>query len=115
MSDVVVYDSGEIELKVSVVNESVWLNRHQIAELFDRDIKTIGKHINNVFKEGELDKISTVAKFATVQNEGGRDVMRDVEYYNLDVIISVRYRVKSQKGVRFRQWATKVLKEYIYN
>jgi len=115
MDNVVVYNSGEIELKVSVEDETVWLNRQQLSELFDRDIKTIGKHINNVFKEGELDKFSSVANFATVQNEGGRKVTRDIEYYNLDVIISVGYRVKSQKGVSFRQWATKVLKQYIYN
>ena len=76
---------------------------------------SIVKHINNVFKEGELEKCSTVANFATVQNEGGREVVRDIEYYNLDVIISVGYRVKSQRGVRFRQWATQVLKQYIYN
>ena len=112
---VIVYDNGELELNVSIKNESVWLNRVQMAELFDRDIKTIGKHINNVFKEKELEKSSTVAKFATVQNEGGREVTRDIEYYNLDVIISVGYRVKSQRGVRFRQWATQILKQYITN
>ncbi len=115
MSEIVVYNDGEIELGVSVEQESVWLNRHQLSELFARDIKTIGKHINNVFGEKELDRSSTVAKFATVQIEGGREVARDIEYYNLDVIISVGYRVKSQKGVRFRQWATSVLKSYIYN
>jgi len=111
----IIYNDGEIELKVSIDIETVWLNRHQLSKLFDRDVKTIGKHINNVFNEKELDKRSTVAKFATVQNEGGREVVRDVEYYNLDVIISVGYRVKSQRGVRFRQWATKVLKQYIIN
>ena len=111
----IIYDNGEIELKVSLKKESVWLNRNQLAELFDRDVKTIGKHINNVFREKELEKFSTVANFAIVQNEGGREVTRDIEYYNLDVIISVGYRVKSQKGVRFRQWATQVLKQYIFN
>lgn len=111
----VIYNDGELELNVSIENETVWLNRNQISELFARDVKTIGKHINNVFGDGELEQLSTVAKFATVQNEGGRKVTRDVEYYNLDVIISVGYRVKSQKGVRFRQWATKVLKSYIQN
>ena len=114
-SNIAIYDDGELELNVSINNETVWLNRNQISELFGRDVKTIGKHIGNVFSDGELDKISTVAKFATVQNEGGREVSRDVEYYNLDVIISVGYRVKSQKGVRFRQWATSVLKSYIQN
>ncbi|MBA3025301.1 MAG: DNA-binding protein [Sulfurimonas sp.] len=112
-SDVVLYNDGELELNVSINDETVWLNRNQISELFGRDVKTIGKHVSNVFSDGELEKNSTVAKFATVQNEGGREVRRDVEYYNLDVIISVGYRVKSQKGVRFRQWATSVLKGYI--
>jgi hypothetical protein len=114
-SNIVVYNDGELELNVSVENESVWLNRNQISELFGRDIKTIGKHISNVFKDKELEIYSTVAKFATLQNEGGREVKRDIEYYNLDVIISVGYRVKSQKGVKFRQWATSILKNYIQN
>jgi len=108
----VVYNNGEIELKVSVENETVWLNRQQMAKLFDRDVKTIGKHINNVFKEGELEKNSAVANFATTASDGK---VYNVEYYNLDVIISVGYRVKSKKGVQFRQWATKVLKQYIIN
>ena len=114
-SNIIVYNDGELELKVSLENETVWLNRNQIAELFGRDVKTIGKHITNVFNDGELEQISTVANFATVQNEGGREILRDIEYYNLDVIISIGYRVKSQKGVRFRQWATSILKSYIQN
>ncbi|MDX9960003.1 MAG: RhuM family protein [Aliarcobacter sp.] len=114
-SNIIVYNDGELELKVSLENETVWLNRNQIAELFGRDVKTIGKHITNVFNDGELEQISTVANFATVRNEGGREISRDIEYYNLDVIISIGYRVKSQKGVRFRQWATSVLKNYIQN
>lgn len=109
------YNDGELELNVSINQETVWLNRNQLSELFDRDVKTIGKHINNVFKDQELDKLSTVANFATVQKEGGREVSREMEYYNLDVIISVGYRVKSKKGVHFRQWATKILKHYIFN
>ena len=92
-------------------DETVWLNREQLSILFDRDVKTLGKHINNALKE-ELDS-STVAKFATVQNEGGRKVIRDIEYYNLDMIISVGYRVKSQKGIIFRKWANKILKDYM--
>lgn len=115
MSDVVVYSDGELKLEVSFNNETVWLNRNQISELLDRDVKTIGKHINNVYKDGELEKLSTVANYAIVQNEGGRSVTREVEHYNLDMIISVGYRVKSLRGVRFRQWATSVLKEYITN
>jgi hypothetical protein len=101
------------QLEVRIEDETVWLNRQQISDLFNRDVKTIGKHINNVFSEGELNKISTVAKFATVQNEGGRLVERQVEYYNLDVIISVGYRVKSKQGTQFRIWANKILKDYL--
>ena len=100
-----------VTLTVPVNQEMVWLSRTQMAELFDRDIKTIGKHINNALRE-ELDN-STVAKFATVQNEGGREVERFIEYYNLDVIISVGYRVKSKRGVEFRKWANSVLRQYI--
>jgi hypothetical protein len=115
MNNVVLFDDGEIELKVSLENETVWLTRLQMSELFGRDVKTIGKHINNLYKEKELDKNATVANFAIVQLEGGREVERNIEHYNLDVIISVGYRVKSQRGVRFRQWATSVLKQYIAN
>ena len=115
MDNVVLFDDGEIELKVSFENETVWLNRLQMAELFGRDVKTIGKHINNVYKEKELDKNATVANFAIVQLEGAREVERNIEHYSLDVIISVGYRIKSQRGVRFRQWATSVLKQYISN
>ena len=100
-----------ITLPVQVTADTVWLNRSQLAELFGRDIKTIGKHIGNALKE-ELEE-STVAKFATVQNEGGRAVTREIEYYNLDMIISVGYRVKSKRGVEFRRWANNVLKQYI--
>ena len=111
-SDTVVYSDGEIELSVSVDKETVWLSRNQISDLFERDVKTIGKHINNVFDDGELEKFSVVANFATTARDGKS---YNVEYYNLDVIISVGYRVKSPKGVKFRQWATSVLKHYIQN
>ena len=93
-------------------NETVWLNRQQLSELFDRDIKTIGKHINNALKE-ELKDMASVAKFATVQKEGDRYVTRQVEYYNLDLILSVGYRVKSYRGVLFRRWSNTVLKDYL--
>ncbi len=106
-------NDGSTQIEVQFEKETVWLNRHQLAALFDRDIKTIGKHINNVFKEGELSKKATVAKYATVQKEGDREVARDVEHYNLDVIISVGYRVKSQSGTQFRIWANRVLKDYL--
>lgn len=103
----------KVEVSVQLDSETVWLNRNQLATLFDRDIKTIGKHVNNVFKEGELSKEATVAKYATVQKEGDRDVTRDIEHYNLDVIISVGYRVKSQIGTHFRIWANSILKDYL--
>ena len=106
----VVFYDGEIELNVSIQNETVWLNRNQISKLFDRDVKTIGKHINNVFSDGELERFSVIANFATTASDGKT---YNVEYYNLDVIISVGYRVKSQRGVKFRQWATSVLKNFI--
>ena len=112
-NEIIVYQSNELtsHIEVRIEEETVWLNRLQIATLFGRDVKTIGKHINNVFAEGELEKSSTVAKFATVQNEGNRNVQRKVEFYNLDVIISVGYRVKSKQGTQFRIWANKILKD----
>jgi len=114
-NEIILYRPDEIteHIEVRLDDETVWLNRNQIATLFGRDIKTIGKHINNVFSEGELVEGSTVANFATVQNEGGRMVERQVEHYNLDVIISVGYRVKSKQGTQFRIWATRVLKDYL--
>ena len=84
-----------------------------IAELFQRDKQTVSRHIKNIFSEGELRKEATVAKFATVQTEGNRQVSRDIEYYNLDIIISVGYRVKSLRGTQFRIWASSILKEYM--
>ena len=111
--EIVVYQPDEItRLEVRVEDETVWLNRHQLAELFGRDVKTIGKHIHNALRE-ELRHIPTVANFAIVQKEGSRLVERKVEYYNLDMIISVGYRVKSERDVLFRQWANSVLKEYM--
>ena len=110
-NEIMLFENQNVKLEVNLKDETVWLNREQLAKLFDRDIKTIGKHINNALKE-ELDN-STVAKFATVQKEGNRNVTREVEYYNLDMIISVGYRVKSKNGVVFRKWANKVLKDYL--
>ena len=108
-------EDKQVKLPVNVENGSVWLNQNQIAKLFDRDVKTIGKYISTALKE-ELDNIeSNVAEFATVQMEGNREVERNVEYYNLDVIISVGYRIKSKRGVEFRRWANSVLKQYILN
>lgn len=112
-NEIIIYQpDSTLSLDVRVENDTVWLNRNQIALLFDRDIKTIGKHINNALRE-ELDGLSTVANFATVQIEGSRRVTRNIDYYNLDVILSVGYRVKSKRGIQFRQWANKVLKEYL--
>lgn len=117
-SNIVLFESsdGEVRLDVAVDvgKDEIWLNRSQMSLLFDRDVKTVGKHIANALKE-ELENSPkpTVAKFATVQKEGNREVERQVEYYNLDVIISVGYRVKSQRGVEFRRWATDVLRRYI--
>ncbi|MCD4675826.1 MAG: virulence protein RhuM/Fic/DOC family protein [Desulfobacula sp.] len=112
---VVIYQSkdGSSSIDVNLEDNTVWLNQKQMAELFDRDYKTISKHINNVYREGELDKNSTVAKYATVQDEGNRTVTREIDHYNLDVIISVGYRVKSVQGTQFRIWANKILKEYL--
>ncbi len=116
-NEIVIYQSNELteRIEVRLKNETVWLNRQQLALLFGRDIKTIGKHINNVFNEGELVKKVVVANFATTTQHGamkGKMQTQQVEYYNLDVIISVGYRVKSIQGTRFRIWATNVLRDY---
>ena len=114
VNEIVIYQPDEIiNLEVRVENESVWLTLNQIALLFDRDKSVISRHIANIFKEKELSKVSTVAKNATVQMENGRSIVRQMDYYNLDVIISVGYRVKSQRGTQFRIWANQVLKEYL--
>ena len=111
--EIILYQpDGTLKLEVRLEDETVWLNRQQLATLFDRDIKTIGKHIGNALKE-ELANLATVAKFATVQKEGERDVIRQIEYYNLDMILSVGYRVKSQRGIEFRRWANQVLKDFL--
>ena len=104
---------GVSQIEVHLQGETVWLNLDQMAELFQRNKSTISRHIKNVFEEGELKPESTVAFFATVQNEGDREVERDIAFYNLDMIISVGYRVHSYRGVQFRMWATNVLKEYL--
>lgn len=106
-------EDNKVEVDVRFQNETVWLTLDQMSDLFDRDKSTISRHIKNVFEEDELERAATVANFATVQTEGDRQVTRTIEYYNLDVIISVGYRVKSLRGTQFRQWATKRLNEYI--
>ena len=111
--EIILYQpDSEVRLEVRLEEETVWLNRQQLSELFNRDVKTIGKHVNNALKE-ELAGMATVANFATVQKEGDRTVTRQVEYYNLDMVLSVGYRVKSNRGIEFRRWANKVLKEYL--
>lgn len=114
-SQLVIYttDDGLTQVNVTFDNDTVWLSLEQMAELFQRDKSTISRHIRNIFAEGELSQQATVANFATVQKEGKRQVERQIEHYNLDVIISVGYRVKSQRGVQFRIWATNILKEYL--
>lgn len=104
---------GKIKVDVRFENETIWLSLDQMATLFGRDKSTISRHVKNVFEEGELSPEATVANFATVQAEGNREVARNIDYYNLDVIISVGYRVKSQQGTQFRIWATQRLREYI--
>ena len=111
--EIILYQpDNNISLEVRLDEETVWLDRQQLADLFDRDVKTIGKHINNALRE-ELNGMATVAKFAIVQNEGGRMVNRTKEFYNLDMVLSVGYRVKSDRGVKYRQWANRVLKDYM--
>ena len=112
--EIVMYQPDEtIRLEVRVENETVWLTQQQMAELFKATKQNVSLHINNIYKEGELDGISTVKDSLTVRKEGNRTVQRQVKYYNLDVIISVGYRVKSVRGTRFRQWANRILKEYL--
>lgn len=106
-------EDGKSRIEVTLCNDTVWLTADQMAELFQRNKSTISRHIKNVFEDGELNPDSTVAFFATVQNEGNRSVERNLAYYNLDMIISVGYRVKSHRGVQFRIWATQVLREYL--
>ena len=113
--EIILYQSpdGATAIDVKLEQETVWLSLNQMAELFDRDKSVISRHISKIYAEKELDYDSTVAKNATVQTEGAKSVVRSIEFYNLDVIISVGYRVKSQRGTQFRIWANKVLKEYL--
>ena len=114
-NEIIIYQTqdGKAKIDVQMEKDTVWLTQAQMVELFETTKQNVSSHIKNVFKEGELDKISTVKDFLTVQNEGGRSISRNIEYYNLDVIISVGYRVKSQRGTQFRIWATQTLKEYL--
>ncbi len=112
--EIILYQPDEtIRLEVKLEDETVWLTQAQMVELFQASKQNVSLHINNIFKEGELQKIATVKEYLTVQKEGNRFVKRKIEYYNLDVIISVGYRIKSIRGTQFRQWANRVLKDYL--
>jgi len=113
MADVLVYHDGELELNISVNEETIWLTQKQIAELFAVTVPNINMHIKVIYKEGELFENRTIQKYLIVQQEGKREVRREIDHYSLDVIISVGYRVNSIKATKFRQWATSVLKSYI--
>lgn len=115
LSNLVVYNDGELELKVSVNSETIWLTQKQISELFMVTVPNINMHIKAIYKDEELIKKRTIQNFLIVQKEGNREVERNIEHYNLDMIISIGYRVNSVKATKFRQWATSILKKYIQN
>ena len=106
-------EDGELKIDVRLLDETVWLTQKQMAEMFQKNVSTINEHLKNIFDEGELDQNSTIRNFRIVQQEGERSIERDVQHYNLDVIISVGYRVKSHRGTQFRIWATKRLNKYL--
>jgi len=113
MSDVVLYEDGRVAIDARVEYETLWLNRKQIAELFDVKVPAISKHIKNIYSSGELSPEATVSKMETVQKEGSREVRREQEFFNLDIVIAVGYRVNSKRATQFRIWATDILKQYI--
>ncbi len=114
-NEIILYQSDDLpeRIEVRLEDETVWLSLNQMTQLFGRDKSVISRHLKNIFNEGELNREATVAKYATVQYESGREVKRIIEYYNLDAIISVGYRVNSKQGTQFRIWATNVLKDYM--
>jgi hypothetical protein len=114
-SEIILYqtEDGKSRIEVKLHDETVWLSQKLMAELFQKDVRTINEHIKNIYEEGELRPDSTIRKFRIVQIEGKRQVVREVDFFNLDVIISVGYRVKSHRGTQFRIWATERLREYI--
>ena len=113
MNDLIKYNDGEIEIAVSIESETIWLTQKQIAELFDKDTRTINEHIKTIYKEEELTEISTIRNFRIVQKEGNREVNRDIEHYNLDAVIAIGYRVNSKRATQFRIWATNILRDYL--
>ena len=112
-NEIILFENQDVKLEVNMKDETVWLSKQQMAELFDSSRTNIIEHINNIYSDGELDKISTCQDFRQVRKEGKRDVVRSIPFYNLDMIISVGYRVNSKRGVIFRKWANKVLKDYL--
>lgn len=114
-NEIIIYKSDEStsSIEVKLEDDTVWLSQAQMVELFEATKQNISLHINNIFREGELDKNSTVKNYLTVQKEGNRKVKRKVSFYNLDIIISVGYRVKSKRGTQFRIWANKIIKDYL--
>ncbi len=114
-SQIIIYQTadGQTSVDVTLENETLWLSQRLMAELFEKDSDTIGLHIKNIYDEGELDEKSTTEKYSVVQQEGKRSVRRNITHYNLDVILSVGYRVSSKRGTQFRIWANKVLKDYL--
>ena len=113
MSNIEIYSDGELELKVSINEDTIWLTQKQIAEVFDVNVPAISKHIKNIYKDNELEEFGTISVLEIVQNEGNREVLRSLEHYNLDIILAVGYRTNSSKAIKFRRWASKVLKSYI--
>ncbi len=114
-SDIKIYqtDDGQTEIQVKFENETVWLSQRQMAQLFEKDIDTIGLHLKNIYQSGELEEFVTAEESSVLQKEGNRQVKRKVKVYNLDAIISVGYRVNSKRGIQFRKWANKILKQYL--
>ena len=112
---IIIYQSteGETKIEVRLKEETVWLTQKQLAELFGKNVMTINEHIRNIYKEGELERSATIRNFLIVQKEGKRLVNREIEHYNLDTIISVGYRIKSKRGIQFRVWANKILKDFL--
>lgn len=115
MKNLVTFNDGELNLNVSVDEDTVWLTQKQIAEVFDVNVPAISKHVKNIYKDNELNQFSTVSILEIVQKEGNREVSRNVEHYSLDIVLAVGYRINSSKAIKFRQWATKILKTYIHD
>ena len=114
-SEIKIYqtDDGQTEIDVKFDNETVWLTQKQMAQLFDKDSDTIGLHLKNIYQSGELEELSTTEESSVVQREGKRQIQRKIKIYNLDAIISVGYRVNSKRGIQFRIWASRIIKEYL--